>query len=66
VGAKDREGQSVIKRERQKFDMEIFYLKKANDTEGKEQYEVKIQIGLQLWKTCMMMMMMMMWTSEGI
>jgi hypothetical protein len=30
--------------------MERFNLKKLNETEGKENYCVKFQIGLQLWK----------------
>jgi len=41
--------------------MEMFNLKNIKNVESKSQYQVKIKIGLQLWKTWMMMM----WTSIG-
>jgi hypothetical protein len=40
--AKLRERISVIKRARQKFDLERFDLKKLSDIEVKEKYQVKI------------------------
>jgi len=43
--------------------MERFNVKNFSDVEVKEQYQVKVQIGLQLWKAWMMMMMMMMMTT---
>jgi hypothetical protein len=42
VVAKLRERISVIKRARQKFDLERFYLKKLDDVEVKEKYQVEI------------------------
>jgi hypothetical protein len=42
VVAKDRERLAVCKRAKQKFDMERFSLKKLNEVEGKEQYQVKM------------------------
>jgi hypothetical protein len=38
--------------------MERFNVRKLNEVEGKEQYQVKPQTGSQLWKTYIMM-----WTS---
>jgi hypothetical protein len=35
----------------QEFDVKIFDLKKLNDVEVKEKYQIKISSGLQLWKT---------------
>jgi hypothetical protein len=46
VVAKVRERLAVNKQRSQRFDMESFNLKKLNEVEGKEQF----QIGLQLWK----------------
>jgi hypothetical protein len=42
VVAKVRERLTVSKRATQKFDMERFNLKKLNEVEGKEEYQVKI------------------------
>jgi hypothetical protein len=42
VAAKLRERLSVSKRVAQKFDMQRFDLRKLNDAEVKEQYQVKI------------------------
>jgi hypothetical protein len=42
VVAKLRERISVSKRARQNFDLEKFYLKKLNDVEVKEKYQVEI------------------------
>jgi hypothetical protein len=42
VAAKLRERLSVIKRVAQKFDMQRFDLRKLNDADVKEQYQVKI------------------------
>jgi hypothetical protein len=42
VAAKHRERLSVSKRVAQKFDMQRFDLRKQNDAEVKEQYQVKI------------------------
>jgi hypothetical protein len=42
VAAKLRERLSVIKRVAQKFDMQRFDLRKLNDAEVKEQYQLKI------------------------
>jgi hypothetical protein len=42
VTAKFRERLSVIKRVAQKFDMQRFDLRKLNDAEVREQYQVKI------------------------
>jgi hypothetical protein len=55
VAAKLRERLSVSKRVAQKFDMHRFGLRKLNDAEVKEQCQVKLQTGLQLWKTLMIM-----------
>jgi hypothetical protein len=41
--AKLRERISVSKRARQKFDLETFDLKKLNDIEIKEKYQVKLK-----------------------
>jgi hypothetical protein len=51
VVAKIREKLPVSKQAAPKFN-----LKKLNDVEVKEHYQVKSEIGLQLWKTLMMMM----------
>jgi hypothetical protein len=57
VVAKVRQGLSVDKEAAQKL----------NDVTAKEEYQVKIKIGLQLCKSwMMMMMMMMMWASIGL
>jgi hypothetical protein len=48
--AKDKERLAVNKQKTHRFDMERFNLKKLNDVEGKEQFHVEVQIGLQLWK----------------
>jgi hypothetical protein len=50
VVARCRERLLVSKRATQKFDIQRFYLKKLNDAEVKEQYQVKISV-------------MIMWTS---
>jgi hypothetical protein len=46
-----RERLSVIKRATQKFDMQRSYLKKLNDTEVKEQYQLNSQKCLQFKET---------------
>jgi hypothetical protein len=50
VVAKFRERLSVNKQRTQRFDMERFNLKKLNDVEGKDNFVLSSQIGLQLWK----------------
>jgi hypothetical protein len=40
--AKIREGISVSKQARQKFDLERFYLRKPNDVEVKERHKVEL------------------------
>jgi hypothetical protein len=50
VVAKVRDRLAVNKLRYQRFDMERFNLKKLNEVEGKEQYLLRSQIGLQLWK----------------
>jgi hypothetical protein len=55
VVVKVRERLAVWKQATQKFHMERFGLKKVNKVGGKEQYQVKISNGLQLWKTLKMM-----------
>jgi hypothetical protein len=45
-----RERISVSKRARQKYDLERFDLKKFDDIEAKEKYQVEISIRLQLQK----------------
>jgi hypothetical protein len=49
--AKIRERLAVSKQTMQRVHIERFNLKKLNEVEGKEQYRVEYQIGLQLWKT---------------
>jgi hypothetical protein len=51
VVAKVREGLAVGKQAVQKFDGERFNLRKLNELEVKEKYQIKIKIGLQLWRT---------------
>jgi len=51
VVAELRERLSVSKQAAQKFDMDRFNLRNLNDVEIKEEYGVKSQIRLQLWKT---------------
>jgi hypothetical protein len=50
VVAKVRERLAVNKQISQKFNMERFNLKKLNDVEGKENFVLRSQISLQLWK----------------
>lgn len=45
---------SVSKRSAQKLYMERFRLKKLNKVDVMEQYQFKIQTGLQLWRIQMM------------
>jgi hypothetical protein len=52
VAAKLREWLSVIKRVAQKFDMQRFYLRKLNDAEVKEQYQVKITNRFAVLENC--------------
>jgi hypothetical protein len=54
VVEKVRHRLSVSKRAAQKFDMEIFNLKKLNYVEVKEQEEVRISNRFAFWKTRMM------------
>jgi hypothetical protein len=51
VVAKVRERLAVCKQTTHRFHMERFNLKKLNEVEGKEQYWLKSEMGLQLWKT---------------
>jgi hypothetical protein len=51
VVAKVRESLAVIKRATKKMDTERFNLKKLNEGDVKEEYQVTSQIHLQLWKT---------------
>jgi hypothetical protein len=51
VVAKVRKRLAVSKRTTHRVHMERFNLKKLNEVEGKEQYRVEPQIGLQLRKT---------------
>jgi hypothetical protein len=50
VVAKVRERLAVNKQRSHRFHMERFNLKKLNKLGGKEQYVLRSQIGLQLWK----------------
>jgi hypothetical protein len=50
VVVKVREILAVNKQSSQRFDMERFNLKKFNDVEGKSNFALRSQIGLQLWK----------------
>jgi hypothetical protein len=52
VAGKLRERLSVIKRVAQKFDMQRFDLKKLNDAEVKEQYQVKTTNRFAALKNC--------------
>jgi hypothetical protein len=52
VAAKLRERLSVIKRVAQRFDMQRFYLRKSNDAEVKEEYQVKITNRFAALKNC--------------
>jgi hypothetical protein len=52
VDAKLRERLSVIKRVAQKFDMQRFDLRKLNDVEVKEQYQVKITNRFAAFENC--------------
>jgi hypothetical protein len=55
VAAKLRERLSVSKRVAKKFDMKRFDLRKLNDAEVKEQYQVKITNMFAALKTVMIM-----------
>jgi len=55
VVVKVRQRLSESKQVAQKFDMERFNFQKLDDVEVKEQYQLKSQTGVQLWKTWMMM-----------
>ena len=46
-----RERLAVSKQAAQKFDGERFKLGKLNEPEVKESIRLRLQIGLQLWKT---------------
>jgi lipopolysaccharide export system protein LptC len=48
--AKVREQLAVNKQSSHRFHMERFNLKKLNKVEGKEQYRMSSQKGLQIWK----------------
>jgi hypothetical protein len=48
---KVRERLAISKQATQKFHMERFSLKKPNKVGGKEQYQVRISNGSQIWKT---------------
>jgi hypothetical protein len=52
VAAKLRERLSITKRAAQKFDMQRFDLRKLNDAEVKEQYQVKITNGFAALENC--------------
>ena len=51
VVAKVRERLAVSKQAAQKFDVEIFDLRKLNELEVRKQYRLRLQTGLQLWRT---------------
>jgi hypothetical protein len=53
VVAKVRERLAVNKQRLHRFHMKWLSLKKLNEVEGKEQFPVESQIGLQLWKIWM-------------
>jgi hypothetical protein len=55
VVAKIRERLAVSKRAVNKVDMDRFILKKLNEGEVKEQYQVTIKTDFQLWRTQMIM-----------
>ena len=55
VFAKVRERLAVGKQAAQRFDMQRFNLRKLNEPEVREQYQIEIKTGLQLWRTRMMM-----------
>jgi hypothetical protein len=61
VVAKVTQRLSVSKRTAQNFDMGRLNIKKLNEMEVKEDFQVKLTSGLQVWKTSMMMIM---WTSS--
>jgi hypothetical protein len=42
---------AVSKQAAQRFDEEIFSLKKLNELEVRKQYQIKISESLQLWRT---------------
>jgi hypothetical protein len=52
VAEKLRERLSVIKRVAQKFDMQRFYIRKLNDAEVKEKYQVKITNRFAVLENC--------------
>ena len=52
--AKVRERLAVSKQAAQNFDWERFNLRKLNDLEVRKQYRLRLQTGLQLWRTCVM------------
>jgi hypothetical protein len=52
VAAKLRERKSVIKRVAQKFDIHRFYLRKFNNAEVKEQYQVRIANRFAVLENC--------------
>jgi len=51
VIAKVRERLAVGKQAAQRFDRQRFNLRKLNEPEVRERYQIKITTGLQLWKT---------------
>jgi hypothetical protein len=55
VVAKVRERLAVSKHMVKKMDVETFNLKKLNEEEVKEQYQVTIKNKMQLWKTLTIM-----------
>jgi len=65
---KFRQRLSVSKQAAQRFDMDKFNLKKLNDMDVREQYQLNISNRFLPLENLMMMMMMMMmmWTSVGL
>jgi hypothetical protein len=51
VVAKVREELAISKQAAQKSDGERFNLRKLNELELRKQYQIGVQIGLQLWRT---------------
>ena len=51
VIAKVRERLAVGKQAAQMFDRQRFNLRKLNEPEVREQYQMRLQTGLQLWRT---------------
>ena len=49
--AKVRERLALGKQAAQRFDRQRFNLRKLNEPEVREQYQIELQTGLQLWRT---------------